>query len=61
MPVFEYTLRAAGLKNPAPNVALYAKVAQSDATSTEFMDVLAGTIPFKDYFNPANVSRLLTS
>jgi 2-polyprenyl-6-methoxyphenol hydroxylase-like FAD-dependent oxidoreductase len=59
--VFDYTLRAAGLKNPAPNLALYAKVAASPEATTQFMDVLAGTIAFKDYFNPANVSRLLAS
>jgi len=57
--VFDYTLRAAGLKNPAPNLALYAKIAASPGATTQFMDVLAGTTSFKDYFTPANVSRLL--
>jgi 2-polyprenyl-6-methoxyphenol hydroxylase-like FAD-dependent oxidoreductase len=61
MGVFDYTLRAAGLKNPAPNIALYAKVAASPEATTHFMDVLAGTIAFKDYFNPANLSRLLAN
>ncbi len=57
--VFDYTLRAAGLKDPAPNLALYAKIAASAQATTQFMDVLAGTTSFKAYFNPANVSRLL--
>ncbi len=58
-PVFDYTLRAAGLKNPTPNLRLYAGIAKSPEATTQFMDVLAGTIAFKDYFNPANVARLL--
>ncbi len=59
--VLDYTLRAAGLKDPAPNLALYAKIAASSEATTQFMDVLAGTTSFKDYFNPANVARLLAS
>jgi 2-polyprenyl-6-methoxyphenol hydroxylase-like FAD-dependent oxidoreductase len=59
MPVFEYTVRAAGLKDPAPTLALYAKVAQSNEETTRFMDVLAGTLAFKEYFTPSNISRLL--
>jgi hypothetical protein len=59
MPVFEYTLKAAGLKDPAPTIALYAKIAQSRDETTRFMDVLAGTKAFKEYFTPSNISRLL--
>jgi flavin-dependent dehydrogenase len=59
MPVFEYTLKAAGLKDPAPTMALYAKIAESRDETTRFMDVLAGTSAFKEYFTPSNVSRLL--
>jgi flavin-dependent dehydrogenase len=59
MPVFEYTVKAAGLKDPAPTLALYAKVAQSREETTRFMDVLAGTLDFKEYFAPSNISRLL--
>jgi len=59
MPVFEYTLKAAGLKDPAPTMALYAKIAQSRDETTRFMDVLAGRRAFKEYFAPSNVSRLL--
>jgi flavin-dependent dehydrogenase len=59
LPVFDYTVKAAGLRDPAATLALYAKVAQSPAETTRFMDVLAGTIAAKDYFNPANIARLL--
>jgi hypothetical protein len=34
MPVFEYTLKAASLKDPAPTLPLYAKVAQSREETT---------------------------
>jgi flavin-dependent dehydrogenase len=58
MPVFEYTVKAPS-KNPAPSLALYSKLAQSQEETTRFMDVLAGTLAFKEYFAPSNVSRLL--
>lgn len=57
MPVFEYTLKAA--KDPAPTLPVYAKVAQSREQTTRFMDVLAGTLAFKEFFAPSNISRLL--
>jgi 2-polyprenyl-6-methoxyphenol hydroxylase-like FAD-dependent oxidoreductase len=59
MPIFEYTLKAASLKDPASAVPIYRKVAQSGAETTRFMDVLAGNIPFKEFFNPASIARLL--
>ena len=59
MPIFEYTLKAAGLKDPASAVPIYRKVAQSREETTRFMDVLAGNIPFKAFFNPTNIARLL--
>jgi flavin-dependent dehydrogenase len=59
MPIFEYTLKAASLKDPASAVPIYRKVAQSDEETTRFMDVLAGNIPFKEFFNPASITRLL--
>jgi len=61
MGVFDYTLRAAGLKNPTPNLPLYARVAKSPEAAAQFMDMLAGMISFKEYFHPANVSRLLAN
>ena len=51
--------KAAALKNPAPSLALYSKLAQSQEETTRFMDVLAGTLAFKEYFAPSNISRLL--
>jgi flavin-dependent dehydrogenase len=59
MPIFEYTLKAASLKDPATAVPIYRKVAQSREETTRFMDVLAGNIPFKEFFNPASIARLL--
>jgi 2-polyprenyl-6-methoxyphenol hydroxylase-like FAD-dependent oxidoreductase len=58
-PVFDYTVKAAGLKDPAATLPLYAKVAESAEETTRFMDVLAGVVAFKDFFNPANIARLL--
>jgi len=58
-PVFEYTLRAAGLKDPSAMLPLYARVAQSREETTRFMDVLAGNTDFKQFFTPSNISRLL--
>jgi 2-polyprenyl-6-methoxyphenol hydroxylase-like FAD-dependent oxidoreductase len=57
--VFEYTLRAAALKDPTPSIPLYSKVAQSPEETARFMDVLAGTMDFKQFFTPSNISRLL--
>jgi 2-polyprenyl-6-methoxyphenol hydroxylase-like FAD-dependent oxidoreductase len=58
--VFEYTLRAATLKDPTSTIPLYSKIARSREETTKFMDVLAGTTDFKQFFNPSNISRLLT-
>jgi 2-polyprenyl-6-methoxyphenol hydroxylase-like FAD-dependent oxidoreductase len=57
--VFEYTLRAAALKDPTSSLPLYAKVAQSGEETERFMNVLAGTMDFKQFFSPSNISRLL--
>jgi 2-polyprenyl-6-methoxyphenol hydroxylase-like FAD-dependent oxidoreductase len=59
MPIFEYTLRAASLKDPASAIPIYERVARSGEETTRFMDVLSGNIPFKAFFNPANIARLL--
>jgi len=59
MPIFEYTLKAASLKDPMSTVPLYESIARSREETSRFMDVLAGNIPFKDFFNPANIARLL--
>ena len=52
-------MKAASLKDPASAVPIYRKVAQSHEETTRFMDVLAGNIPFKEFFNPASIARLL--
>jgi flavin-dependent dehydrogenase len=59
MPIFQYTLKAASLKNPASAVPIYQKVAQSAEQTTRFMDVLAGNVPFKAFFNPSSIARLM--
>ncbi len=59
MPVFEYTLKAASLRDPTSVLPLYAKVAQSHEETTRFMDVLGGTIDSKEFFSPSNVAALL--
>ena len=59
MPIFEYTLKAASLKDPASAVSIYRKVAQSDEETTRFMDVLAGNIPVQGVLQPGK-SRAIT-
>jgi 2-polyprenyl-6-methoxyphenol hydroxylase-like FAD-dependent oxidoreductase len=59
MPVFDYTVKAAGLKEPASAMPIYARIAQSAAETVRFMDVLAGNLPAKNVFNPQNIARLL--
>jgi 2-polyprenyl-6-methoxyphenol hydroxylase-like FAD-dependent oxidoreductase len=58
-PVFDYTVRAAVLADPSSALPLYARIAASAEDTVRFMDVLAGTLPFKDFFNPANLARLM--
>jgi flavin-dependent dehydrogenase len=59
MPIFDYTVKAAGLKQQETAMAIYAKIAQSDKEAAQFMDVLAGNIPVRNVFNPQNIARLL--
>jgi 2-polyprenyl-6-methoxyphenol hydroxylase-like FAD-dependent oxidoreductase len=59
MPIFDYTVKAAGLKEPASALPIYDRIAQSADETVRFMDVLAGNIPAKDVFNPQNIARLL--
>jgi 2-polyprenyl-6-methoxyphenol hydroxylase-like FAD-dependent oxidoreductase len=59
LPIFDYTVKAASLKDPASAMPIYGRVAQSSDETTRFMDVLAGNISFKDFFNPKNIARLL--
>ena len=59
MPIFDYTVKAAGLKEPASAIPIYARIAQSAEETVRFMDVLTGNIPAKNFFNPQNIARLL--
>ncbi len=59
MPIFEYTVKAAGLKEPAAAMPIYERIGRSAEDTVQFLDVLAGNIPAKNVFNPQNVARLL--
>jgi 2-polyprenyl-6-methoxyphenol hydroxylase-like FAD-dependent oxidoreductase len=59
MPIFEYTLKAASLKDPNPTVPLYQRIVRSGEETRRFMDFLSGNMPFKDFFNTNNIARLL--
>ncbi len=58
-PIFEYTLRAARLKDLSPTLPFYAKIARSQEDTTRFMDVLAGVVDFTQFFSSMNTSQLL--
>jgi flavin-dependent dehydrogenase len=57
-PVFDYTLLSAALDDPAPLLAFYAAVAKNLPATRQMMNVLAGTTPFREVFNRANIARL---
>jgi 2-polyprenyl-6-methoxyphenol hydroxylase-like FAD-dependent oxidoreductase len=59
MPIFDYTVKAAGLRETASTIPVYTRIAQSAEETMRFMDVLAGNIPAKDVFNSQNIARLL--
>jgi hypothetical protein len=59
MPIFDYTVRVASLKEPESAMPIYAWIAESAEETVRFMDVLAGNIPFKSVFHPRNIARLL--
>jgi 2-polyprenyl-6-methoxyphenol hydroxylase-like FAD-dependent oxidoreductase len=60
-PVFDYTVRAAGLADPASSVGLYAKIADHHEATRRFMDVLAGAMHYRELFNPSELARLTGS
>jgi flavin-dependent dehydrogenase len=60
-PVFDYTVRAAALADPAPQVPLYRRIAASAEATREFMNVVAGTLSFRAFFNSDNLARLLSA
>ncbi len=59
LPIFDYTVKAAGLKQQESTMTIYDKIAQSAEDTVQFMDVLAGNVPVKNVFNPENIARLL--
>jgi len=48
----------AALDDPAPLLAFYAAVAKSPEATRQMMNVLAGTAPFRAFFNRANIARV---
>ncbi len=56
--VFQYTLRAAALADPAPHLGLYTTIASSEAATRGFMNVIAGNAPYGTSFSPADVGGL---
>jgi 2-polyprenyl-6-methoxyphenol hydroxylase-like FAD-dependent oxidoreductase len=57
--VFQYTLRAAALDDPAPLVPFYAATKQDPEAVRTLMDVVAGAVPAATFFNRANVARIV--
>jgi hypothetical protein len=57
--VFDYTLRAAALHDPAPQQPLYAEIAVSAAATRQFMNVLGGTLSYRALFNRESIAALL--
>jgi len=57
--VFEYTLNSAALKDPAPQVALYREIAARPDLTQSLMNVLGGSMPYRDLFNARTIGGLL--
>ena len=55
--VFDYTLRSAALKDPAPMVPFYREIARRPELTQQLMNVLGGTAPARSLFNAANMMR----
>lgn len=56
--VFDYTVRAAALADPAAQGELYQQIAASPAATRQMMNVMAGTQPFRAFFARENLDRL---
>jgi flavin-dependent dehydrogenase len=59
LPVFEYTVRAAALKDPTPQVPLYEEIAASPVATRQFMNVLTGSLPYRVFFNRSHIAQLV--
>jgi hypothetical protein len=57
-PVFDYTQLSAALDDPAPLSAFYTAVARNPEATQQMMNVLAGTGPYREFFNRANIVRV---
>jgi flavin-dependent dehydrogenase len=58
-PVFDYTVRAAALTDPGPQEALYRRIAGSADATRQLMNVMAGALSYRDFFNAANLAKVL--
>jgi flavin-dependent dehydrogenase len=59
-PMFDFTLQFAGFDPPSDDdAALFAAIAADPSASADFASVMAGTMPVEEFFDPANLGRLL--
>lgn len=62
MPMFELTCQLASFAPPsADEAALFAAVAADRQASEDFVSVLAGTMPVREFLDPANVGRYVAA
>jgi 2-polyprenyl-6-methoxyphenol hydroxylase-like FAD-dependent oxidoreductase len=61
LPMYDLTFDFAQLDQPPPaeTLQLLAAVARSPETSNDFVSVQAGTLPIPQFFDPANIGRIL--
>lgn len=60
IPMFELTCQMASFEPPPPDQAqLFAAIAADDRASTDFVSMLAGTLPVPEFFDPANLEPIL--
>jgi len=57
--VFEYTLMSAALKDPEPQARLNRAIAADSELNQRFMNVLAGSAPFRTLFNARTMGSVL--
>lgn len=62
MPMYEFTCQLASLEPPPPEMAQFLEAASRSAeASTDFVGVLAGTVPLPAFLAPDNVARVMAA